>query len=62
MNRDVNPLCDVAEDFGRDGFLYLAILIGGTCGAMLEEVVEPGIFFDTVLLRFWQVPLDGGQV
>ena len=31
---------DVAEDFGRDGFLYLAVLIGEAGGAMLEEVVE----------------------
>jgi len=33
-------LGNIAEDFGRDGFLYLAVLIGEAGGAMLEEVVE----------------------
>ena len=35
----VNPFCNVLEHFGRDGFLYLAVLGGETCGAVLEEVV-----------------------
>ncbi len=35
----VYPLSDIAEYFGRYGFLYLSVLIGMTRGAVLEEVV-----------------------
>ena len=62
LSEPVYPLRDVAEHFGRDGFLNLAVLVNDAGGAVLEEVVQPGVFLRDVLLRLSQQPLDGRQV
>ena len=53
---------DVAEDFGRDGFLYLGVLGDETRRAVLEEVVQARVFLDEMLLRLRQQTLDGREV
>ena len=47
----VYPLRDVAEHFGRYGFLYLPVLIHKACGTVLEEVVQARVFLDEILFR-----------
>jgi len=55
----VYPLGDVAEYFGGNGFLYFPVLIHAASGAVLEEVVQTGIFLCDVILRLRQIALDG---
>lgn len=50
MLQRFNPRSNVLQNFWRDGFLYLAIFLGKTCGAMLKQMVERWIFLDEMLL------------
>lgn len=39
-SQTIYPLCNIAEHFWRDCFLYLSVLSGQTCGAVLKEMVK----------------------
>ena len=58
----INPVHDVLEYFGGDGFLNAFVFRGVASGAVLEEVVEGWVFLDEVFLSTGKQALDGGEV
>ena len=54
----IDPLRDVGQDFGGDGFFDIAVFGGKTSLAMLEEVVERRVLLDEMVLILLQQLLD----